>query len=37
MEEMTDLLSATRSYEANMTAFNTTKTLVQKLLELGRL
>jgi flagellar basal-body rod protein FlgC len=37
MEEMTDLLSATRSYEANMTAFNTTKALVRKLLELGRL
>lgn len=37
MEEMTDLLSATRSYEANMTAFNTTKSLVRKLLELGRL
>jgi flagellar basal-body rod protein FlgC len=37
MEEMTDLLSATRSYEANMTAFNTTKALVHKLLDLGRL
>jgi flagellar basal-body rod protein FlgC len=37
MEEMTDLLSATRSYEANMTAFNATKSLVRKLLELGRL
>lgn len=37
MEEMTDLLSATRSYEANMTAFNTTKSLVRKLLDLGRL
>jgi flagellar basal-body rod protein FlgC len=37
MEEMTDLLSATRSYEANLTTFNTTKALVQKLLEMGRL
>lgn len=37
MEEMTDLLSATRSYEANLTAFNTTKALVRKLLEMGRL
>jgi len=37
MEEMTDLLSATRTYEANLTAFNTTKALVRKLLEMGRL
>jgi flagellar basal-body rod protein FlgC len=37
MEEMTDLLSATRSYEANLTAFNATKTLVRKLLEMGRI
>jgi flagellar basal-body rod protein FlgC len=37
MEEMTDLLSATRSYEANLTMFNTTKALVRKLLEMGRL
>jgi flagellar basal-body rod protein FlgC len=37
MEEMTDLLSATRSYEANMTAFNATKTLIRKLLEMGRI
>lgn len=37
MEEMTDLLSATRSYEANLTTFNTTKALVRKLLEMGRL
>jgi flagellar basal-body rod protein FlgC len=37
MEEMTDLLSATRTYEANMTAFNTTKALVRKLLEMGRI
>ncbi|MGE0682203.1 MAG: flagellar basal body rod protein FlgC [Candidatus Binatia bacterium] len=37
MEEMTDLLSATRSYEANLTTFNATKALVRKLLEMGRL
>ena len=37
MEEMTDLLSATRTYEANLTTFNTTKALVRKLLEMGRL
>jgi flagellar basal-body rod protein FlgC len=37
MEEMTDLLSATRSYEANMTVFNSTKALVRKLLEMGRI
>jgi flagellar basal-body rod protein FlgC len=37
MEEMTDMMSATRSYEANLTAFNATKTLVRKLLEMGRI
>lgn len=37
MEEMTDLLSATRSYEANLTAFNATKALIRKLLEIGRI
>jgi len=37
MEEMTDLLSATRSYEANLTTFNATKALVRKLLEMGRI
>lgn len=36
MEEMTDLLSATRSYEANLTTFNTTKNLVHRLLDIGR-
>ncbi len=36
MEEMTDLLAATRSYEANLTVFNSTKALVHKLLEMGR-
>jgi flagellar basal-body rod protein FlgC len=36
MEEMTDLLSATRSYEANLTTFNATKSLVHRLLDIGR-
>jgi flagellar basal-body rod protein FlgC len=36
MEEMVDLLSAVRSYEANLTAYNATKNLVRRLLELGR-
>lgn len=36
MEETVDMLSAVRSYEANMTAFNATKSLIRRLLELGR-
>lgn len=36
MEEMADLLSAVRSYEANLATFNATKSLVRRLLELGR-
>lgn len=36
MEEMVDLMSAVRSYEANLAAFNATKTLVRRLLEMGR-
>lgn len=36
MEEMVDLMSAVRSYEANLSAFNTTKSLVRRLLDLGR-
>ena len=36
IEEMVDLMSAVRSYEANLTAYNTTKGLVRKLLEIGR-
>jgi flagellar basal-body rod protein FlgC len=36
MEEMVDLLSAVRSYEANLAAFNATKTLIRRLLEIGR-
>jgi flagellar basal-body rod protein FlgC len=36
MEEMVDLLSAVRSYEANLTAYNATKSLVRRLLDIGR-
>jgi flagellar basal-body rod protein FlgC len=36
MEEMVDLLSAVRSYEANLTAFNATKSLVRRLLDISR-
>jgi flagellar basal-body rod protein FlgC len=36
MEEMADLMSAVRSYEANLAVFNATKGLVRRLLELGR-
>jgi flagellar basal-body rod protein FlgC len=34
--EMTDMLSATRSYEANITVFNALKTMVSKALDIGR-
>ncbi len=36
MEEMTDLMSAVRSYEANLAVFNATKGLVRRLLDIGR-
>jgi flagellar basal-body rod protein FlgC len=36
IEEMVDMMSAVRSYEANLTAYNTTKGLVRRLLEIGR-
>jgi flagellar basal-body rod protein FlgC len=36
MEEMVDLLSAVRSYEANLTAYNVTKSLVRRLLDISR-
>jgi len=35
--EMVDLMSATRSYEANVTVLNATKTMAEKALELGRI
>jgi flagellar basal-body rod protein FlgC len=34
--EMTDMLSASRSYEANITVLNVAKSMAQKALDLGR-
>jgi flagellar basal-body rod protein FlgC len=34
VQEMTDMITATRSYEANVTAFNATKGMLMKALEL---
>jgi len=36
MEEMVNMISATRSYEANVTAINATKNMALKALEIGR-
>ncbi len=36
VQEMTDLIDATRSYEANVTAFNATKNMSLKGLEVGK-
>jgi flagellar basal-body rod protein FlgC len=36
MEEMVDMMSAARSYEANLSAYNTTKSLIRRLLDMGR-
>jgi flagellar basal-body rod protein FlgC len=36
MEEMVNLISATRSYEANVTAVRAAKQMAQKALEIGR-
>jgi flagellar basal-body rod protein FlgC len=36
MEEMADLMMASRTYEANVTAFNTSKQMVLKTLDIGR-
>jgi flagellar basal-body rod protein FlgC len=36
VQEMTDLIDATRSYEANITAFNATKNMALKGLEVGK-
>ena len=36
VEEMVDLVSATRSYEANAAAFSAAKSMVQNALDLGR-
>ncbi len=36
MEEMANMISASRSYEANISAMNTTKSMAMKALEIGR-
>ena len=36
MEEMANMISASRSYEANISALNTTKSMAIKALEIGR-
>lgn len=36
LEEMVDLMSATRSYEANVTSLNATKSMLMKALEIGK-
>jgi flagellar basal-body rod protein FlgC len=36
VEEIIDLMGATRSYEANVTALNATKSMAVKALEIGR-
>ena len=36
MEEMVDLMVANRSYEANVAAMKTTRSMAQKALEIGR-
>ncbi len=36
VEEMVNMISASRSYESNITAMNTTKAMINKTLEIGR-
>ena len=36
LREMVDLISATRSYEANVTSFNASKSMLMKALEIGK-
>lgn len=36
VQEMTDLIDASRAYEANVTAFNATKSMAMKGLEVGK-
>jgi len=36
VNEMVDMISATRAYEANLTVFNATKSMALKALEIGR-
>ncbi|MNC77563.1 Flagellar basal-body rod protein FlgC [compost metagenome] len=35
-KEMVDMISASRSYEANVTALNSTKAMISKALEIGK-
>lgn len=36
LDEMVDMMAATRAYEANVTAFNASKSMLLKALEIGR-
>src|SRR5690606_1541146 len=36
LKEMVDMMSATRSYEANVTALNATKAMITKAMEIGK-
>ncbi|GBF11596.1 flagellar basal body rod protein FlgC [Tepidibacillus sp. HK-1] len=36
LKEMVDMISATRAYEANVTALNSTKSMLMKALEIGK-
>jgi flagellar basal-body rod protein FlgC len=36
VQEMADMISATRAYEANVTAMNSSKSMAMKALEIGR-
>mgnify|MGYP000951929270 FL=1 len=36
VKEMVDLITATRAYEANVTALNSAKSMAQRALEIGR-
>ncbi|WP_055108468.1 flagellar basal body rod protein FlgC [Paenibacillus ihumii] len=36
MKEMVDMISATRSYEANITALNASKAMISKALQIGK-
>lgn len=36
LREIVDMMSATRSYEANVTAFNASKSIAMKALEIGK-
>ena len=36
VEEMVDMISATRAYEANVTALNATKSMIASGIEIGK-